>query len=78
MCTRKLGITIIACVLSLTVGAQAPYWNRNTQLLPWRMTPVIRNIVYEDLDRDGDPDILRAMLNDSIPIIWIDDDDDMK
>jgi hypothetical protein len=78
MCTRKLGITIIACVLSLTVGAQAPYWNRNTQLLPWRMTPVIRNIVYEDLDRDGDPDILRAMINDSIPIIWIDDDDDMK
>ncbi len=54
------------------------YWNHNTQLLPWRMVPIISKITYFDLDKDGDPDILKAMLNDSIPIIWIDDDDDMK
>jgi hypothetical protein len=54
------------------------YWNHNTQLLPWRMVPTISKITYLDLDKDGDPDILKAMLNDSIPILWIDDDDDMK
>lgn len=54
------------------------YWNDNTQLLPWRMIPTISKITYLDLDKDGDPDILKAMLNDSIPILWIDDDDDMK
>jgi hypothetical protein len=32
----------------------------------------------EDLDKDGDPDLMYAILFDSIPIIWIDDDDDMK
>jgi hypothetical protein len=55
-----------------------PYWNYNTQLLPWRMVPIISKITYLDLDKDGDPDILKAILNDSIPILWIDDDDDMK
>src|SRR6476661_8876266 len=54
------------------------YWNKNTQLIPWRMVPSITNISYIDLDKDGDPDILKAMLNDVIPIMWIDDDDDMK
>lgn len=55
-----------------------PYWNRNTQLLPWRMTPSVTQVKAIDLDGDGDPDILRATINDSIPVIWIDDDDDMQ
>jgi hypothetical protein len=57
-----------------------PYWNLNTQLTPWRLplpaqTPKIE---YIDLDHDGDPDILKTTINDSIPVLWIDDDDDMK
>lgn len=54
------------------------YWNKDTQLVPWRMNPVISKISYIDLDNDGDPDILKAYLNGDIPIMWIDDDDDMK
>jgi hypothetical protein len=42
------------------------------------MTPVISGVNAVDLDKDGDPDILRALINDSIPIAWLDDDDDMK
>ncbi len=34
--------------------------------------------VFVDLDKDGDPDVLRTFINDSIPCQWIDDDDDMK
>lgn len=55
-----------------------PYWNSNTQLLPFKMVPIISEIHYLDLDKDGDPYILKAMLNDSILFLWIDDDDDMK
>lgn len=31
-----------------------------------------------DLDNDGDPDLMYSTVFDSISIIWIDDDDDMK
>ena len=33
---------------------------------------------YTDLDLDGDPDLLQYITKDSIPVMWIDDDDDMK
>lgn len=80
MHTRKLLSVCIAACLLQTASAQTPvpYWNRNTQLLPWRMTPSVTQVKAIDLDGDGDPDILRATVNDSIPVIWIDDDDDMK
>ncbi len=35
-------------------------------------------IQYIDLDKDGDPDLLKAITADSVPVQWIDDDDDMK
>jgi hypothetical protein len=34
-------------------------------------------ITYYDLDDDGDPDLMRYQL-ESVTILWIDDDDDMK
>ncbi len=34
-------------------------------------------ISFVDLDKDGDPDILRSFINKNIPIQFIDDDDDM-
>jgi len=30
------------------------------------------------LDKDDDPDLLYYFINNNIPIVWIDDDDDMK
>ena len=33
---------------------------------------------YIDLDKDGDPDLIQTTLFDSIPLYWVDDDDDMK
>jgi len=80
MHTRRYLTACIGLALLQTASAQTPipYWNRNTQLLPWRMTPAVTRVVEVDLDGDGDPDILRATINDSIPVVWIDDDDDMK
>ncbi len=46
--------------------------------MPWRPMPSITKVRYADLDNDKDPDMLFAIINDSIPIAWVDDDDDMK
>ncbi|RDV17215.1 hypothetical protein DXT99_01535 [Pontibacter diazotrophicus] len=70
-------VTFSACAQTAT---HVPYWNTNTQLIPWRLplAPTIAALEYIDLDDDGDPDVLRGMVNDSIPLMWIDDDDDME
>jgi len=35
-------------------------------------------VEYVDLDNDGDPDLIKSTIFDTLAIIWIDDDDDMK
>jgi len=53
---------------------------RNQQLLT-SYRPMFANdfkqISYEDLDKDGDPDLLKSFINGDTPVMWIDDDDDM-
>lgn len=71
----------ICCILleGLYLSAQkTTYWNQQTQLIPWRPSFEITKLQYVDLDKDGDPDILSCFINDTIPVVWIDDDDDMK
>ena len=56
------------------------YWNTDTRLIPWRIPLVTdqSDITYEELNEDGTPDIIRTFILDSIPIMWIDDDCDMR
>ncbi|HHH52272.1 MAG TPA: hypothetical protein ENK91_01315, partial [Bacteroidetes bacterium] len=35
------------------------------------------SIKYDDLDNDGDPDVLKYVANNGVSVLWIDDDDDM-
>ncbi|MRX76944.1 hypothetical protein GJU39_12690 [Pedobacter petrophilus] len=55
------------------------YWNNKTQLIPWRMPFSVQKskLKMVDLDKDGDPDLLYYTVNKDIPVVWIDDDDDM-
>lgn len=72
--------TLIFLFFPVTLFSQTNYWNEKSQLIPWRL-PLVSNsnsIEYSDLDRDGDPDILKASILNGIPIMWVDDDDDMK
>lgn len=70
----------LLCLICLPALAQNnTYWNHNSQLIPWRLPlPNDHKFRYKDLDGDGDPDLLYSFVNDSIPLVWIDDDDDMK
>jgi len=62
------------------ISAQTHYWNEKTQLVPWRLpiTADIKNIEYIDLDGDGHPEVLKTKVLDGIPVMWIDDDHNMK
>jgi len=56
------------------------YWQSDLQLTPFRLPLPLPNeqIIYIDLDGDGDPDVLQTKINGSVPIQWVDDDDDME
>lgn len=84
-------ITLLLAAGSLLLSAQVlsaqtdgsgkkEYWNANTLLIPYRLPPAPAGYkpTYIDLDGDGDPDILRTVTANGIPVQWIDDDDDMQ
>ncbi len=51
---------------------------QGTLLHTFKLSIIPESVTYIDLDSDGDPDILKALTIDSIPVLWIDDDDDME
>lgn len=81
MIKTALKLVIAICCLSLrNTYAQQPEKASVSLLTPFRISlPAPDNpIEYLDLDGDGDPDVLRSSTLDSIPVQWIDDDDDMQ
>ncbi|MDW7691183.1 hypothetical protein R9C00_19475 [Flammeovirgaceae bacterium SG7u.111] len=56
------------------------YWNNNIPLVSYRLPPppIGYKPVQEDLDGDGDPDIIYSVTIRNTPIMWIDDDDDLR
>lgn len=68
------------CPVCLTAQVEKNYWNQKLAVNAWRLPPppVGYTPMLKDLDKDGDPDILYSVTRDDIPVLWIDDDDDMK
>ena len=64
-----------------TLSAQeTPSWNSKILLNSYRLIQPLLGSKPEfiDLDKDGDPDVMRYTTSNGYPIQWIDDDDDMK
>jgi hypothetical protein len=82
---KKLMLVVVMPLIAMTAAAQdtagaGAYWNEHLQITAFRLPPPPAGYqpTYIDLDGDGDPDVLKAITRDSIPVMWIDDDDDMK
>jgi hypothetical protein len=59
---------------------QDGYWNQKLPIIPYRLPPppMGYQVEYIDFDDDGDPDAIKSVTADGIPVLWIDDDDDMQ
>jgi hypothetical protein len=58
----------------------ANYWNSGLKISPYRLPlpPVGFKPQYLDLNHDGKVDAIKSITHNGIPILWIDDDGDMK
>jgi hypothetical protein len=63
-----------AWISELDTGKHQPEGRKMSTHRPGWLT----DVTYLDLDKDGDPDVLRGILNNTFPAQWIDDDDDMR
>lgn len=69
---------LVASVSGDTLSGQ--YWNINLPVVPYRLVPSPAGFQVEfiDFDNDGDPDAIKSVSINDTPILWIDDDDDMR
>ena len=71
-------LVILAAMLMFSLGASAqPYWNQQLQILPLR-PPVGENPEFIDLNGDGRQDAVKSYIFNDVPILWLDDDGNMK
>jgi len=73
----KKTVLLLAICFSFTLISAQNFGIKNSLIRSFKpeFTSVPKT---EDLDNDGDPDLIYSTIFDSIPIIWVDDDDDMK
>lgn len=73
----KKSILLAGFLFCLTVS-NAQQTKLNKSLIRSFKPDFSAKLKYIDLDKDGDPDLIQTTLFDSIPMYWVDDDDDMK
>ena len=75
-------IIVFACLIILPASAQQTdaYWNNKLRIVSFRLPPPPLGYTPKvvDLNGDGKPDAIFSMTRDSIPVLWLDDNGDMK
>ena len=76
---RILSVLFVLSFMTVICWSQN-YWNRNTQLQPYRFPmPAIGSRIQQlDLNGDGKQDAVSFRINETMPVIWLDDDGSMK
>jgi len=77
---NRAGMVIPLAGVLLAYTGMAAGADPSPLVRPYRppLPPVGTIVEFEDLDGDGDPDVLRSVAANGTPLQWIDDDDDMK
>lgn len=67
-------------MLSAQTGEAQEFWNGHTCLTPFRLppAPLGHSPRYQDLNHDGKVDAIFTLTHDSIPVLWLDDDGNMR
>ena len=73
-----LGVFAVSTAQALPYDQK--YWNQKLQLEPFRLPlpPVGYQVEYIDLNGDGKPDAIKSVTVNDTPILWLDDDGNMK
>ena len=71
-------IILLAAFLLPALAAPAQsYWNQRLKIIPFR-APVGENPEFMDLNGDGRQDAVKSYIAGGVPILWLDDDGNMK
>ena len=73
-----LGVLVVSVAQALPYDRK--YWNQKLQIEPFRLPlpPVGYQVEYIDLNGDGKPDAIKSVTVNDTPILWLDDDGNMK
>ena len=73
-----LGVFAVSTAQALPYDQK--YWNQKLQIEPFRLPlpPVGYQVEYIDLNGDGKPDAIKSVTVNDTPILWLDDDANMK
>lgn len=80
----KVGCAVFVFLIGIIGNSwgqnEKAYWNSHTQLIPMRLPspPAGFKPEYLDLNGDGKPDAIKSMTHNNTPILWLDDDGNMK
>ncbi len=80
---NRILLTFAALLCAVSVFAQESdknYWNQEIQIAPLRipLPPIDFEPEFLDLNGDGKQDAVKSILRENVPILWLDDDGNMK
>ena len=77
MIAMKRYFLLAALLILPLAGLAQPYWNQKLKIMPLR-APVGERPEFMDLNGDGRQDAVKSYIRGDVPILWLDEDGNMK